>query len=306
MHSVLIGSKVVRVFYILAQGRKRRVICLWKAKCYDQWIFLLDKPNVPHEQQLQVFQQESRNSPGSSSSSRNDALLRETSHQTRVSVLLQGQSENNLRGPALEARDRLDERLRAAALVNRRHTDTSLPRLAEHFFNAVFSDDDEELLWDEEEWEMSMREWLAGQAPSFRDSWQSEWTIGTGRSGSFLKGMSKSDMDCLPKEVFQQAGGKHSESSTIVECSICLESFVAGQTLFCLPCNHRFHPQCLTPWLEGHTQCPYCRAKASVSQSDPCSSSTSRDDSELQQTDLVSWLSAFETGIHRLSFQPQS
>ena len=43
------------------------------------------------------------------------------------------------------------------------------------------------------------------------------------------------------------------------ECAICLEQFKVGETLVNLPCAHRFHTKCLTPWLETNSQCPCCR-----------------------------------------------
>lgn len=32
-------------------------------------------------------------------------------------------------------------------------------------------------------------------------------------------------------------------------CSICTEDFVVGQDVRVLPCDHKFHPQCIDPWL---------------------------------------------------------
>lgn len=32
-------------------------------------------------------------------------------------------------------------------------------------------------------------------------------------------------------------------------CSICTDDFIAGEDVRVLPCNHRFHPQCVDPWL---------------------------------------------------------
>ena len=45
-----------------------------------------------------------------------------------------------------------------------------------------------------------------------------------------------------------------------VTCSICTEDFVAGEDLRVLPCNHRFHPACVDPWLVDFSGvCPNCR-----------------------------------------------
>ncbi|GLJ43949.1 hypothetical protein SUGI_0916220 [Cryptomeria japonica] len=42
-------------------------------------------------------------------------------------------------------------------------------------------------------------------------------------------------------------------------CSICLEDFFAKQELLSLPCNHKFHSECLMPWIKRQGQCPVCR-----------------------------------------------
>ncbi|PIA31657.1 hypothetical protein AQUCO_04900155v1 [Aquilegia coerulea] len=44
-------------------------------------------------------------------------------------------------------------------------------------------------------------------------------------------------------------------------CSICLEDFQAQQQVMNLPCCHRYHSDCLLPWLSAHSHCPYCRTK---------------------------------------------
>ncbi|TVU09237.1 hypothetical protein EJB05_42721 [Eragrostis curvula] len=43
-------------------------------------------------------------------------------------------------------------------------------------------------------------------------------------------------------------------------CTICLEAFVPGEQVVVTPCNHMFHPGCLTPWVKGHGNCPVCRS----------------------------------------------
>ena len=32
-------------------------------------------------------------------------------------------------------------------------------------------------------------------------------------------------------------------------CSVCVEDFVKGQDIRVLPCQHKFHPECIDPWL---------------------------------------------------------
>lgn len=44
-------------------------------------------------------------------------------------------------------------------------------------------------------------------------------------------------------------------------CSICLDQFEEGTKVIILPCKHAFHPDCLSPWLKIHSECPSCRHK---------------------------------------------
>lgn len=49
------------------------------------------------------------------------------------------------------------------------------------------------------------------------------------------------------------------KSSNQEECVICLDNFKANEKVIHLPCTHRFHSNCLLPWLESNAQCPCCR-----------------------------------------------
>jgi len=42
-------------------------------------------------------------------------------------------------------------------------------------------------------------------------------------------------------------------------CYICLMKIHDDDFFIQLPCKHRFHTHCLSPWLHGHTTCPTCR-----------------------------------------------
>ncbi|KAF2725034.1 hypothetical protein K431DRAFT_216389 [Polychaeton citri CBS 116435] len=51
----------------------------------------------------------------------------------------------------------------------------------------------------------------------------------------------------------------HMEAET-QGCSICTDDFEIGQDQRVLPCNHRFHPECVDPWLLNVSgTCPLCR-----------------------------------------------
>ncbi|KAL8977814.1 MAG: hypothetical protein Q9205_006463 [Flavoplaca limonia] len=43
-------------------------------------------------------------------------------------------------------------------------------------------------------------------------------------------------------------------------CSVCTDDFTKGQDVRVLPCNHKFHPECIDPWLLNVSgTCPMCR-----------------------------------------------
>lgn len=64
-------------------------------------------------------------------------------------------------------------------------------------------------------------------------------------------------------------------------CSICTEDFEVGQDQRVLPCDHRFHPECVDPWLLNvSSTCPLCRVDLR-----PQTSRTSADNAENGNTD---------------------
>eukprot|EP00591_Stephanopyxis_turris_P009597 CAMPEP_0195525776 /NCGR_PEP_ID=MMETSP0794_2-20130614/26391_1 /TAXON_ID=515487 /ORGANISM="Stephanopyxis turris, Strain CCMP 815" /LENGTH=276 /DNA_ID=CAMNT_0040656307 /DNA_START=214 /DNA_END=1044 /DNA_ORIENTATION=- len=50
-----------------------------------------------------------------------------------------------------------------------------------------------------------------------------------------------------------------SEHFGATSCSICLEDYVEGEKIKCLPCKHCFHSECIVPWLtKRQSTCPLC------------------------------------------------
>ena len=56
------------------------------------------------------------------------------------------------------------------------------------------------------------------------------------------------------------SGSAAPESAEALGCSICTDDFETGQDLRVLPCDHKFHPACIDPWLLNvSSTCPLCR-----------------------------------------------
>ncbi|XP_054717923.1 E3 ubiquitin-protein ligase RNF115-like isoform X2 [Uloborus diversus] len=44
-----------------------------------------------------------------------------------------------------------------------------------------------------------------------------------------------------------------------LQCTVCMEDFKLDELVRRLSCDHHFHNDCITPWLELHGTCPICR-----------------------------------------------
>ena len=76
----------------------------------------------------------------------------------------------------------------------------------------------------------------------------------------------------VPKSASKSLDNHGDEDLVDTECVICLESFVDGDRLRVLPCNHSFHVGCIDRWLSGsHSHhecftsgCPTCKKRPAV------------------------------------------
>jgi len=75
-------------------------------------------------------------------------------------------------------------------------------------------------------------------------------------------------VDKLPKATLQEG-----DTAIGTACAVCLEDFTVGSAVTTLPCDHNFHPQCVSHWLLQHNSCPTCR-KAVPEPELPASSTT--------------------------------
>lgn len=122
--------------------------------------------------------------------------------------------------------------------------------------NFTFEDDFR--LADVGDWESDSSLWTAGTTPSP----DLMWVDGNKRP----PGLSQEAMNLLHIGIFSNSDKKEEETQArvVLDCSICLDAFLEGDKLVCLPCGHRFHPCCLEPWVRTCGDCPYCRAAIHV------------------------------------------
>ncbi|KAI8027093.1 putative E3 ubiquitin-protein ligase RHY1A [Camellia lanceoleosa] len=160
-----------------------------------------------------------------------------------------------LPGAVLLARERLLERLRGVSLSENRQSN----RASSGRNRNVLTFGDHFRLLDAGDWETAIsREWLAGFTDSIS---QTDQLLVPRETSQRPPGLTQEALHRLQLEVFSKA--KYSSEGEMLrasqECSICLESFMEGDELICLPCTHRFHSGCLDPWVRTCGDCPYCR-----------------------------------------------
>lgn len=75
--------------------------------------------------------------------------------------------------------------------------------------------------------------------------------------GSVDKQFSQQAVELLPIIQISESSRKRYQ-----DCSICRDSFVIGESARLLPCLHRYHVDCIDPWLLKSGKCPVCCCQA--------------------------------------------
>ncbi|KAE8704378.1 hypothetical protein F3Y22_tig00110457pilonHSYRG00035 [Hibiscus syriacus] len=65
---------------------------------------------------------------------------------------------------------------------------------------------------------------------------------------------SQTSIDAMPTVKITR---RHLHSD--LQCPVCKDKFELGSEARQMPCNHMYHSDCITPWLEQHNTCPVCR-----------------------------------------------
>ncbi|XXG56938.1 hypothetical protein AAC387_Pa03g4231 [Persea americana] len=161
-------------------------------------------------------------------------------------------TNDRLPGAVVQARARLFERLRGVSISENSRTNRGISW-------EEFAISDGFRIVDTGDWETEIPEWFVAGAPFTDVTVQGQPTPDSLRTSKKKPpGLSLEDINCLQRVVFNVVEGD-GVSRAMRECCICLESFQKGDVLICLPCDHRYHPDCLDPWVKACGDCPYCR-----------------------------------------------
>lgn len=70
-----------------------------------------------------------------------------------------------------------------------------------------------------------------------------------------------------------------------MQCAVCLDDCDLGSQLKEMPCRHKFHSNCIVPWLHLHSSCPVCRYKLVSSSNSTTTTTSNQEDSSAADND---------------------
>jgi hypothetical protein len=75
-----------------------------------------------------------------------------------------------------------------------------------------------------------------------------------------IKGFQKEEINEMFREIsFRQDYSRQPSGEEVQSCVICLADLNPGEKVRYLPCQHKFHSQCIDVWLEKRPNCPTCK-----------------------------------------------
>lgn len=78
-----------------------------------------------------------------------------------------------------------------------------------------------------------------------------------------FQGATEREINRLPLQVLSENDASIAKRRKDY-CAICLEPFAAAEEVRSLPCLHRYHKQCIDPWLSQKASCPVCKFECVV------------------------------------------
>lgn len=91
------------------------------------------------------------------------------------------------------------------------------------------------------------------EIPNDFNEYDYEMLLALDENNHQLVGASETQIDSLPQSVMQA-------DSVEEVCAVCLENPAFGEVIRHLPCLHKFHRDCIDPWLRRRTWCPVCKS----------------------------------------------
>ncbi|XP_010452791.1 PREDICTED: E3 ubiquitin-protein ligase CIP8 [Camelina sativa] len=94
---------------------------------------------------------------------------------------------------------------------------------------------------------------------------------------------SKSFLKNLP--MVRLEGESNDDGVGVVVCAVCKDEMNIGNEAVQLPCNHKYHSECIVPWLKVRNTCPVCRHELPT------------DDAEYEQRKIQRTTSTFDLAL---------